>query len=137
MDRLSGIASESRHISISIDRPATEVYAYASHPANLPEWAAGLGGSVRQVDGQWIVDSPMGEVVVDFADHNEYGVLDHDVTLASGEAVSNPMRVIADRRGCEVVFTVRRQPGASDQDYPRDADATQRWLPRWIPALRA
>jgi len=43
------VASESRHISTSIKRPATEVYDYAANPANLPEWAAGLGGSIERV----------------------------------------------------------------------------------------
>jgi hypothetical protein len=48
---------------------------------------------------------------------------DHDVTLPSGETVHNPMRVVADGRGCEVVFTLRRRPGMSDEDFVRDADA--------------
>jgi Polyketide cyclase / dehydrase and lipid transport len=117
------MASESRHISIAIDRPATEVYDYASRPANLPEWAAGLGSSVQRVDGRWVADSPMGRVVVAFAERNEHGILDHDVTLPSGETVYNPMRVIADGSGCEVVFTLRRRPGMSDEDFARDAEA--------------
>jgi hypothetical protein len=33
------------------------------------------------------------------------------------------MRVIADGEGCEVVFTLRRQPGMSDEDFERDAAA--------------
>lgn len=117
------MASESRHISIAIDRPATEVYDYASRPANLPEWAAGLGSSVQRVDGRWVADSPIGRVVVAFAERNEHGILDHDVTLPSGETVYNPMRVIADGSGCEVVFTLRRRPGMSDEDFARDAEA--------------
>ena len=42
-----GMTSESWHISERIDRPADEVYAYASNPANLPRWAPGLGNSVE------------------------------------------------------------------------------------------
>jgi hypothetical protein len=117
------MASESRHISVSIDRPADEVYRFASSPANLPEWAAGLGRSVRYVEGRWIADSPMGQVVVAFAPPSEYGVLDHHVTLPSGETIYNPMRVIPDGGGCEVVFTLRRRPEMSDDDLTRDADA--------------
>jgi hypothetical protein len=117
------MASESRHVSTHIDRPAREVYDYASNPSNLPEWASGLGSSVEEVDGQWIVDSPMGRVVVAFAAKNDFGVLDHDVTLPSGETFYNPMRVMTDGTGCEVVFTVRRRTGMSDADFARDADA--------------
>lgn len=113
----------SRHISTHIDRPAQEVYEYAGNPANLPEWAPGLGSAIEKVDGKWIVDSPMGRVVVSFAARNDFGVLDHDVTLPSGETFYNPMRVTVDGTGCEVVFTLRRQPGMSDKDFERDADA--------------
>jgi hypothetical protein len=117
------MASDSRHISTHIDRLAEEVYDYASNPSNLPEWAPGLGSSVERLDGQWIVESPMGRVVVAFAPRNDFGVLDHEVTLPSGETVYNPMRVTVDGTGCEVVFTLRRQPGMSDEDFERDADA--------------
>ena len=117
--------STSRHLSTHIDRPAQDVYAYASNPANVPEWAAGLGGSIEQVDGDWVAESPMGRVVVTFAESNEYGVLDHDVTLPSGETVYNPMRVIPDGDGSEVVFTIRRRPDMTDDDFDRDASAVQ------------
>ncbi len=117
------VASSSRHISVRIDRPVDEVYAYASVPANLPTWASGLGTSVQLVNGQWVADSPMGRVAFAFVPPNDYGVLDHDVTLASGETSHNPMRVIADGAGCEVVFTLRRRPGMSDEEFIRDADA--------------
>ena len=116
-------AGESRHISIHIERPAEEVYAYASDPSHLPEWAAGLGKSIEETDGRWIADSPMGRVVVDFAPRNDLGVLDHHVPLPSGETVYNPLRVIADGDGCEVVFTLRRRPDMSADDFRRDEAA--------------
>ncbi|MFJ8863318.1 SRPBCC family protein [Streptomyces sp. NPDC102451] len=113
-----------RHIGIHIDRSADEVYAYASDPSHLPEWAAGLSSSVEEgSDGRWTADSPMGRVVVDFAPRNDFGVLDHHVTLPTGETVHNPVRVIADGTGCEVVFTLRRRPGMSAEEFRRDADA--------------
>ena len=86
---------ESTHVSTTIERSADEVYAYASDPRNLSAWAAGLAErDARLVDGDWVIESPMGRVVVAFAPPNPYGVLDHDVTLPSGETVSNPVRVI-------------------------------------------
>jgi hypothetical protein len=117
------MASESKHISEWINRAANEVYDFASDPANLPQWAPGLGSRVEQVDGRWFVETTMGRVGLDFAPRNDYGVLDHDVTLPSGEVIYNPMRVIADGTGSEVVFTLRRLPGMSDEDYARDAAA--------------
>ena len=114
---------ESRHLSVAIDRPVGQVYDYLSNPANLAEWAAGLGSSVEKVDGQWAMDSPAGRVVIAFAPPNEFGVVDHDVTFPSGETFYNPMRVIAYGSGCEVVFSVRRPPELSDAEFERDAAA--------------
>jgi hypothetical protein len=124
------MTSESRHVAQRIARPADEVYGYAGDPANIPEWAPGLGSGVEKVDGAWFVDTPMGRVRVAFAERNAFGVLDHDVTLPSGEVVSNPMRVLPDGDGCEVVFTVRRRPGMSDDEFAADADAVAADLAR-------
>ena len=115
---------ESRHLSEHIDRPAQEVYAYASDPVHLPEWAPGLGSSIERIDGEWIMESPMGRITLEIAPRNELGVLDHDVTLPSGETFHNPIRVSADGpTACEIVFTLRRQPGVTDEDFERDATA--------------
>ena len=79
---------ESVHVSTTVDRPAGDVYAFASNPLNLSAWASGLAHrDVQLVDGQWVVDSPMGRVVVAFAPSNDFGILDHDVTLPVGETV--------------------------------------------------
>lgn len=115
------MTSDSRHIGQSIARPAQEVYAYASDPANLPAWAPGLGSSVEQIDERWFVETSEGRVGVAFAPPNEFGILDHDVTLSSGEIIHIPMRVIPDEDGCEVVFTLRRLPGMKDEEFARDA----------------
>jgi hypothetical protein len=100
-----------------------DVYTYASNPQNLPEWAAGLGGSIERVGGRWLADSARGTVVVQFAPPNDFGILDHVVTLPSEETVYNPMRVIAHGVDSEVVFTLRRAPGVSDADFEADRSA--------------
>ncbi|WP_369267191.1 SRPBCC family protein [Streptomyces harbinensis] len=121
---------ESLHLSTRIERPADEVYAYAGDPAQLPAWAAGLGGSIELVDGRWVAaSSPMGRVEVTFAPRNPYGVLDHEVRLPGGETVYNPLRVIPDGPdACEVVFTVRQRAGESEADFRRDAAAVEKDL---------
>jgi hypothetical protein len=116
---------QSRHLSVHIGRPASAVYEFASDPVRMPLWASGLGGGVEQADGRWYVQTKAGRLAVDFAPRNKFGVLDHDVTLPSGEVVYNPMRVVpddaGDTAGCEVIFTLRRQAGLSDEDFDRDA----------------
>ena len=117
---------ESTHLSVSIDRPWREVYDFTADPATLPQWAAGLAGAtVEKVEGRWVTDSPMGRVVIDFAPPNDYGVLDHDVTLPDGERVTNPVRVFPNGGGCDVVFSVRRRAGMSAEDLERDAGRVQ------------
>ena len=123
------MGSRSQHISIGIDRPATVVYDVAADPRNLPRWAAGLAGSRVEQDGDgWFTASPMGRVTITFAPRNDFGVLDHDVTLPSGETVYNPLRVISDGHGSEVIFTLRQRPEMSDEEFERDADAVGRDL---------
>jgi hypothetical protein len=129
--------SESRHVSEWIDRPAADVYEYASNPANLPNWAPGLGRSVENVDGQWFVETDSGRVGVAFAERNAYGVLDHDVTLPSGEVINNPMRVVPRGNGSEVVFSVRRLPDMTDEEFARDAGLVQADLTRLKHVLEA
>lgn len=118
------MGSPSRHISVDIDRLAPDVYDFVADPYNLPKWAAGLAGAEIEYDGEhWFTDSPMGRVQFWFVGENEFGVLDHHVTLPSGETVHNPLRVMQDGEGCEVVFTLRRRVGMTDEDFERDAAA--------------
>ncbi|MBW4040957.1 MAG: SRPBCC family protein [Acidobacteria bacterium] len=111
----------SRHIGVVIRAPRDAVVAFARDPRNLPRWAAGLAlGDIGSTeDGGLVLDSPMGRVTVVFAPANDFGVLDHDVTLPSGDVTNNPMRVLSHPDGAEVVFTVR-QGDASDAQFHRD-----------------
>ncbi len=115
--------TESRHLTVSIARPAAEVYAWVRDPAHLPRWAAGLASGIRLQGGEWVADSPMGRVLVRFVPVNEYGVLDHDVVLPDGTTATNPLRVLPDGDGAEVVFTLRRRPGMSDEEFEADTAA--------------
>lgn len=111
---------QSRHVSCVIAASPSEVYVFASVPENLPLWAAGLAGADVERDGELLrVESPMGLVTVRFAPPNDFGVLDHDVTLPTGAVVNNPLRVVAHPGGAEVVFTVR-QLDLPDADFERD-----------------
>jgi hypothetical protein len=123
---------EVRHVSVSIARPPTEVYAFASNPENLPQWATGLAKGIRCVDGEWIAEAPTGTVKLRFAPPNELGVLDHDVAQESGPAVHVPMRVIPNGNGSEVVLTIFRQRAVSDEEFARDAS----WVERDLRALK-
>jgi hypothetical protein len=117
-----------KHISVSINRSTAQVYEFASNPENLPRWAAGLSGSIKNVNGDWIADAPMGRVKVNFAEKNKFGVLDHDVTLPSGVKVYNPVRVFPNNDGSELVFALYRRPDMSDQGFAEDAKSVEKDL---------
>jgi hypothetical protein len=65
---------------------------------------------------------------VTFVPENPYFVADHDVKLSDGTTFNNPMRVIAHGTGCEVVFTLRRQPDRSEEEQEADAKEVRRDL---------
>lgn len=112
-----------RHISIGIKRPAGEVYGFASNGANLPQWASGLSeGTIEKTDAGWRADSPMGAVIIQFADDNAFGVMDHNVTIPSGDVFDNPMRVVPNNDGSEVIFTLYRREGVTDENFEKDAE---------------
>jgi hypothetical protein len=114
----------SRHLSVWIDATPEAVYAFASNPVELPRWAAGLADPT--LADPTLADPTLGIADVEFAARNEFGVLDHVVRLPSGEAVYNPMRVIPAGPGlprCEVVFTLRRGPGVTNEEFEADAAA--------------
>lgn len=123
------MASESRHVSVFISRDPAEVYDYAADPTNLPDWAAGLTGSIEPAGDHWNAESPMGLVQVEFSPPNSFGVLDHWVTAGENRTY-NPLRVVADSGGCEVIFTLRREPGRDPEDFERDGAAVAADLDR-------
>jgi hypothetical protein len=111
----------SKHISIAIDASPTLTYGYAANPENLPNWAAGLSTGIKQKNGCWVSQSPMGEVKVSFVERNEFGVLDHTVTLPDGTIVLNAMRIIPNGEGSEVVFSLFHRSNMSESDFELDA----------------
>lgn len=112
---------ETRMITVSIDRPAAEVYAFAHRPESFPQWAAGLGAGLSRDGDRWIARGPEGDVQVRFSPENAYGVLDHWVTLANGTEISIPLRVVANGDGAEVTLTLFRLPPMDDAAFERDA----------------
>jgi hypothetical protein len=113
----------SRTISVSISASPEQVYEFAGNPANLPKWAPGFVLSIANRDGQWVAETTIGEVTFNFAQRNPFGVLDHGVTLPSGESFFNPMRVVANGQGSEVLFTLFQRPSMTAAEFDRDTKA--------------
>jgi hypothetical protein len=101
------------------------VYGFVVDPRNLTRWAAGLCRSARPAGDAWILDSPLGEVGFRFVERNAFGVLDHFVTFASGQVTLNPMRVVANGPGSEVLFTLFQAPEMSDLEFVEDCSTVE------------
>jgi hypothetical protein len=120
--------SRARHIGITIERPADEVYGFMAEPTNFPRWAEGLGRDFRHVEGMvWAAQTPMGPMRIAFSEPNAHGILDHAVIPPNGPAMHNPLRVMANGSGSEVVFTLF-QRDMSDDEMARDAGMVARDL---------
>ncbi|MBN8942222.1 MAG: SRPBCC family protein [Rhizobiales bacterium] len=120
--------AETRIIHVSIARDWRAVYDFAADPANMARWAAGLGTNPVRWGDLWTADGPDGPVTIRFVPRNEFGVLDHVVTLPTGMDVAVPLRVVANGGGAEVILTLFRLAGMSDADFARDAGAVARDL---------
>jgi hypothetical protein len=79
-----------------------------------------------------VANTPEGAIRVRFTPRNENGILDHHVTLANGIEVYVPMRVVANGSGSEVIFTLFRTPGMSDEDLTRDIE----WVTKDLGTLK-
>jgi len=120
---------KSRTFSISIAAAPQAVYEFVSNPANLPRWAWAFCKSIRQENGQWVIQTDMGAMTFRVAPANDYGVLDHFVSPSPDFEIYVPMRVIANGpHASEVIFTLFQQPGMSDGQFKTDAGLVEKDL---------
>ena len=109
-----------KNINVSINKPAADVYRFASNPENFPKWVEFVR-SVKKDGDYWIGETTLGQLRIKFTPANDFGIIDHHVTLPDGKTVYNPMRVLDNNEGCEFIFTLFRMPGRTDKEYNDDA----------------
>lgn len=117
----------SQTLTTSVARPPAAVKAFIRDYRRLPEWLSFIRG-VREEDGRWIMEIPGGTMAIEFVPDNELGVVDHRVTLADGQTFYNPMRVVPNGAGSEVMFTLYQAPGMNDVQFAEDAATVQKDL---------
>ena len=106
---------KAKTISISIKSHPKKVYGFISNLENLPRWASSTFPSVKEVNGEWVIDTPNGQNKVRLAERNNFGILDHNVKLTSGVEVYVPMRVVKNGDGSEVMLTVFQTPEMTEE----------------------
>ncbi len=110
-----------RIIHRTIQRDWRTVHAFAARPENMPLWASGLAAGLARDGEDWIADGgPIGTVRVRFAPPNDFGIIDHRVTLPDGRVVDNALRIVPNGDGAEVMFLLLRQPDMDDDAFERD-----------------
>lgn len=116
-----------RIVHIGINRTWSDVYAFASRPENMPLWASGLASGLKPDGEDWIADGgPIGQVRVRFAATNDFGVIDHTVTMENGLVVENALRVVPNGGGAEVMFTLLRRPDMDEAAFDSDTRHVER-----------
>jgi hypothetical protein len=110
-----------RTLTVSIDCPPDEVYGFASNPENFPRWATSFCRAIIRSETVWIVEMPQGQATVRFVPRNSMGVMDHFVTPAPDIEIYVPVRIVANGSGSEVIFTLFRLPGMTDEEFATDA----------------
>ncbi|PJZ55279.1 SRPBCC family protein [Leptospira adleri] len=114
---------EVKHIGVSIRAPWKAVYEYLSDPRNFPQWASGLCKSILQEsEEEWIIEAPQGKLKAVFTKKNEYGIIDHTVIFPSGEKIHNPMRILPNAFGSEVLFSLFKTPKMENAKFEEDAN---------------
>ncbi|WP_257348434.1 SRPBCC family protein [Pseudalkalibacillus decolorationis] len=107
-------------LSITINKNPHETYEYIRNPENLPSWLTSFTKSVKKVNDQWVLETLDGPMNIRFVDKNEFGVLDHYVTPTPEQSILNPMRVIPNDTGCEVLFTLFQLLEITDEQFAAD-----------------
>jgi hypothetical protein len=120
--------NKSKTMSASIKSDHKTVYDFVSNLENLPRWASSTFPSIKEVKGEWVVDSPNGRNKVMITEKNNFGILDHYVKLTSGVEVYVPMRVIKNGDGSEVLLTVFQAPEMTDDGYAKDLQTVEKDL---------
>ena len=101
-------------MNISINSKPQVVYDFISNLENLPRWAPKTFPSIKEMNGEWVVETQQGKIKVVLTERNNFGILDHHVKLTSGVEIYIPMRVIKNANGSEVMLTVFQTPEMTD-----------------------
>jgi hypothetical protein len=119
----------------AIARPVGEVYEFLLEPTNFPKWAFVGDVQMRHLGGRrWAVETSVGPRIIDFAERNDFGLLDHGILRSEGEAPHlTGMWVIENGAGTELVYTNFRREGMTDEEW----SSVKTWIVTDLLALQS
>ena len=104
--------------TITIEAPASEVYAFVADPENLPRWAIGFAREIRPDGADWRVRTGGGsDVRLRYRTDAERGIVDFCMEPAPGVETVAYSRVVPNGGGTDVVFTQQQTRGMADEDF--------------------
>ncbi|MER8187782.1 SRPBCC family protein [Kitasatospora sp. NPDC094015] len=104
--------------TVTIERPAREVFDYLADPANWPAWAVVNVQAIEPTDDPdwWLMDTPHGPARLRIRGNAELGLLDHDY-VEEKASWQVPARVVANGTGTEFMMTFFRPPAFSEEFF--------------------
>jgi hypothetical protein len=119
----------SETVTVVLDAPADEVFAYLSRIENLPGWADEFARELRWDDGDAIVENGLGEFVFRIEADPTSGVIDMLAGPTADELALFPTRVVAlPGSRAAFTFTMFQQPGVPDELFEAQHASLEREL---------
>ena len=119
-------------LNITINRDSKDVYNFVSDLQNLPKWAKTFFLYIKKEGDKWQAITLLGEVKITMTPQNAFGILDHFIYPKPDVEIYVPMRVVANGKGSEVIFTLFREPDMSDSQFVQD----QKWVREDLETLK-
>jgi hypothetical protein len=119
-------------IKVAIERPFDEVYELLADPLYFGKWAVTPDTEMEALDnGDWLVELPRGQSLIRFTPPNAYGILDYEVfPLGESHGSVNPVRLVRNDEGCELVLIWYQRDGMSEDKFRSDAQWVESDLQR-------
>ena len=108
---------------INID--AQTAYDFIKDLSNLSQWATSFVSDVSIENGVASLKQDDGELKLQFVQQNIFGVLDHVITLPSGAQIYQPMRVLPNAGGSEVILTLLESIDLKGEKLKKEAELMQ------------
>ena len=117
---------KARTLTVLINRPINDVYAFLINPANLAHWTMIGPGKAQPAEGPlaWTFEGSDGVVLVRFSPPNPYHLLDYSLQTGVHVWQSSSVRLIRNGNGCVLTHTSVQQPLVSDAAFESEAE----WL---------
>ena len=112
-------------VHVSILASPRQVFDFLADVNNWKTWAPWVRGVAKSSARDWTVETDGGALRLHFVEANSLGILDHTVTLASGDTIYNAMRVSPNASGSELSMIVLQTPPATSTQFEQDVQAVR------------